>query len=144
MNPSELENLSLYVDWIITTLKTQDRFVTEAFKRSIRALVSPECLKKAFLLGLYKLAESDISTCVWALSHYDIQVHLELKRDITHYAVTQLLNHGFVLGQDFSSYPDLGLLVHPAARAFLVKDSHPFVALLLQEILYTPEPDPIV
>lgn len=143
MNQSELENFNLYIDWIMTTLKTQDKLVMEAFKRGISTLVSPECMREVTILAFYQLAEIDRSTCIWALHHYDTQLFLELKQNITNYAVRQLLNHGFILGQDFSSLPNLGLLVHPTAKPVLLKDIPPFVSLILQEILHTLEPDPI-
>jgi hypothetical protein len=62
LNEFEIEHFELYVDWTIRTLKTQDKLMTDTFKRGIRTLISFECLQEILLSALQFLAETDQGT----------------------------------------------------------------------------------
>lgn len=137
MENINIADFELYLNWAVSTLKTQDPQVVYTFKQEASNCLDHQSLTSILIAALHCLADSDPDAFDWGLHNYAPEFYVEVRQRTVVAAARQLIRRGFVPGKDFSSIPVGGLIVNPQAKTALWENTSTFSASLLREVLHS-------
>jgi hypothetical protein len=126
---------------IVNILKLQNKDLFRVCEKILIKLIGYEETMHVFNAAMFQLAQMSPESCNWAWQNFpEYEMGLELKEEIIMSAVQKLMQKGFLLGKDFSTTSDGGILMNKDTKVALMISCQPFEWAFLKEIIQVSQP----
>jgi hypothetical protein len=126
---------------IVNILKLQNKELFKVCEKVLIKLIGHEETMHVLNAAMFQLAQTSPEACNWVWENFpEYEIGMELKEDIVMSVVQKLMKNGFLLGKDFSTTSEGGILITEEAQLALMISSQPFEWAFIKEIMQVAEP----
>lgn len=137
----QFNDFNASVTSIVNVLKFKNKELFRVCEKVLIKLIGHEETMHVFNAAMFQLAQTSPECCNWAWQNFpEYEIGLELKDEIIMSAVQKLMQKGFLLGKDFSTTSDGGILITNEAKVALMVSCHPFEWAFIKEIMQVVQP----
>jgi hypothetical protein len=137
----QFNDFNASVTSIVNILKFQNKELFRVCEKVLIKLIGHEETMHVFNAAMFQLAQISPECCNWAWQNFpEYEIGLELKDEIIMSAVQKLMQKGFLLGKDFSTTFDGGILITQEAKIALMVSCQPFEWSFIKEVMQVVQP----
>jgi hypothetical protein len=137
----QFNDFNTSVTSIVNILKFQNKELFRVCEKVLIKLIGYDETMHVFNAAMFQLAQTSPECCNWAWQNFpEYEMGLELQEEIIMSAVQKLMQKGFLLGKDFSTTFNGGILITEKAKVALMINCQPFEWAFIKEVMQVVQP----